>query len=68
MMCLGVFGDGVQMGREMQIHDVRYVRIRQKRIVSLLPFKLPERQLEENQSISSCLKGSLKKIHPSQAA
>jgi hypothetical protein len=68
MMCLGVFGDGVQMGREMQIHDVRYVRIRQKRIVSLLPFKLPERQLEENPSISSCLKSGVKKINPSQAA
>jgi hypothetical protein len=31
-------------------------------------FRLPERQLEEHQSISGCLKGGVKKINLSQAA
>lgn len=37
-------------------------------IPSRLLFTLPERQCEENQSISGCLKDSVKKINPSQAA
>ena len=47
-------------------------RLRKKGETVLIPsrllFTLPERQCEENQSISGCLKDSVKKINPSQAA